>query len=206
MRNKEKSTNIYFIRHGQTDFPLDRIYCDSKEDPALNRSGLYQAKSTAVYLQDKEISALYSSPAKRTQMTAAEISDVTGLSVQTLDAWVERRFGLWEGLYFKEVEQQFPDDYRAWKQDKVGYTPQNGETIEDVRQRLEASLSVLVREHSGKNIAIVSHVGPIRIATCHALAIPLSNYRQIRVDYASASRIDFGQSLNNIIMLNFFDY
>lgn len=206
MRSKEKSTNIYFVRHGQTDFPLDRIYCDNREDPPLNANGIYQAKSAAIYLKDKSISALYASPAKRTQMTAHEISQVTELEVKCANSWIERSFGVWEGLYFKEIEDKYPDQYLAWKQDKVGYTPENGETIQDVNNRLVTSLSELCSQHSGENIAVVTHVGPIRIITCHALSIPMSNYRQIRVDYASTSRIDFGQTLNNVIMLNYLNY
>ena len=206
MRNKEKSCSIYFVRHGQTDYPLDRIYCDSEEDPPLNANGLYQAKSAAIHLKDKNLTALYASPALRTQMTAREVSQVTDLPVKTLDSWGERRFGVWEGLYFHEIEAQYPDAYTAWKKDKVGFTPENGETIEDVRSRLVQSLGELLEQHSGENIAVVTHVGPIRIIHCHALSIPMENYRQIRVDYASISRIDFGETLNNLIMLNYFDY
>jgi len=206
MRNKEKSTNIYFVRHGQTDYPLDRIYCDGVEDPALNQNGMFQAKLAALYLRDKDLSAIYSSPALRTQTTASEISQVTGLDIQTEKDWIERRFGIWEGLYFHEIEEQYPEEYLNWKKDKVSYTPDNGETIEDVGQRLGVSLKNLIENHSGENIAVVSHVGPIRIAVCLAMDIPLRNYRQIRIDYASVSRIDYGQTLNNLINLNYCGY
>ena len=40
MREKEPSTGIIFVRHGQTDFPTDRIYRDDVEDPALNEAGV----------------------------------------------------------------------------------------------------------------------------------------------------------------------
>ena len=206
MREKEKSTTIYFIRHGQTDFPLDRIYCDGVEDPQLNRNGLIQAKSAALYFKNREINAIYASPALRTQATAEEVSQVTGVNIKTDAAWVERKFGIWEGLYFKEIEQQYPDEFLNWKKDKVAYTPQNGETIQDVKTRLLESLQLLIEKHFGQNVVIVSHVGPIRIAICHSLGIPLQNYRQLRIDYASVSRIDYGQTLNNLINLNYFNY
>ncbi|TPW09929.1 MAG: hypothetical protein FD130_2366, partial [Halothiobacillaceae bacterium] len=47
MREKEKSTQIIFVRHGKTDFPLDRIYCDDREDPPLSVEGLQQAERAA---------------------------------------------------------------------------------------------------------------------------------------------------------------
>lgn len=206
MRNKEKSTNVYFVRHGQTDYPTDRIYCDGVEDPALNQNGLFQAKLAALYLRDKNLSAIYASPAKRTQMTAGEVAQVTGLEINTDKSWIERRFGVWEGLYFKDIEEKFSEEYLNWKKDKVSYTPEGGETIQDVGVRLKSSLDQLIEKHSGENIAIVTHVGPIRIGVCQAMDIPLKNYRQIRIDYASVSRIDFGQTLNNLINLNYCGY
>ena len=206
MRNKEKSTNIYFLRHGQTDFPLNRIYCDEREDPQLNVNGIYQAKCAAISLKNADISKIYASPAKRTQMTAKELSEVTNLSVETMPAWIERRFGIWEGLHFNEIEEQFPDEYLNWKKDNVGFTPEGGETITDLRQRLSGSLKSLIEAHRGENIAIVSHVGPIRVSLCESLAMPIENYRQIQVDYASISRVDYGETRNNLIKVNYYTY
>lgn len=206
MRTKEKSTNITFLRHGQTDFPTNRIYCDDIEDPELNENGLNQAKSAANMLKAQNIRKIYCSPAKRTMMTAKEVVDVTGAELEIVPDWVERRFGKWEGMYFKEVEETFPDEYLLWKQDMVNYTPEGGETINDVKARLAKSLSTIRSKHINENILIVTHVGPIRISLCQAMSIPLQNYRQIRIDYASMSRVDYGETMNNLIFLNQYNY
>lgn len=206
MRTKEKSTNITFLRHGQTDFPTNRIYCDDIEDPELNENGLNQAKSAANTLKAQNIRKIYCSPAKRTMMTAKEVVDVTGVELEIVPDWVERRFGKWEGMYFKEVEETFPDEYLLWKQDMVNYTPEGGETINDVKARLAKSLSTIRSKHINENILIVTHVGPIRISLCQAMSIPLQNYRQIRIDYASMSRVDYGETMNNLIFLNQYNY
>ncbi|MDH5257189.1 MAG: histidine phosphatase family protein [Gammaproteobacteria bacterium] len=206
MRTKEKSTNITFLRHGQTDFPTNRIYCDDIEDPELNENGLNQAKSAANTLKAQNIRKIYCSPAKRTMMTAKEVVDVTGAELEIVPDWVERRFGKWEGMYFKEVEETFSDEYLLWKQDMVNYTPEGGETINDVKARLAKSLSTIRSKHINENILIVTHVGPIRISLCQAMSIPLQNYRQIRIDYASMSRVDYGETMNNLIFLNQYNY
>ena len=206
MRNKEKSTSIVFLRHGQTDFPTNRIYCDDVEDPALNVNGLAQAKSTALSFIDSNIKKIYCSPAKRTLMTAKEVVSITGAELEVVPEWVERRFGEWEGLYFNDIEERFSAAYSEWKQDMVGYTPKGGETINDVVARLKGGLQRIVSRHMEEDILIVTHVGPIRISLCRAMGIPLANYRQIRVDYASKSRIDYGETRNNLIYLNQYDY
>ncbi|MDH5301644.1 MAG: histidine phosphatase family protein [Gammaproteobacteria bacterium] len=202
MRTKETSTQVYFIRHGQTDFPNDRIYCDDREDPSLIRQGLIQAKSAALYFQDVPIDALYCSPALRTRMTAAEVSQVTGVAPVFDERLRERRFGIWEGLYFDEIERLYPQEYAAWKADPVNFTPEGGETMHDVNVRLQSGLDHIMAAHQGRAVAIVCHVGPIRMAVTRAFHIPEDQYRQIRVDYAGITRIDYGRTINNLIFLN----
>jgi len=206
MRTKEKSADIVFLRHGQTDYPTNRIYCDDVIDPELNETGLMQAESAANALKSTNITKIYCSPAKRTRMTAEKVIDVTGAELEIVPEWVERRFGKWEGMYFKEIEETYPEEYISWKQDMVNYTPENGETINDVKERLFKSLQNIKGKHLDEKILIVTHVGPIRISLCEAMSIPLSNYRQIRIDYASTSRVDYGETRNNLIFLNQYNY
>jgi len=206
MRTKEKSTNIVFLRHGQTDFPTNRIYCDDIIDPELNENGLMQAKAAAKLIEKLGIKKIYCSPARRTRMTAQFAQEVTGVDMEIVPDWVERRFGKWEGLYFKEIEERYPQEYQQWKQDMVNYTPEGGETINDVKNRLDISLQEIRRSHINEKILLVTHVGPIRISLCQAMSIPLLNYRQIRIDYASISQVDYGETLNNLIFQNRFDY
>ncbi|MDH5377969.1 MAG: histidine phosphatase family protein [Gammaproteobacteria bacterium] len=202
MRSKEKSTTVYYVRHGVTDFPIDRIYCDSEEDPALSRRGRLQAKAAATFFQNVELDAIYASPAARTLATAGEIADVTGNQIEKREGLRERPFGIWDGLYFHEIEERYPEEYLNWKKDKVGYTPEGGETINALLDRLNKTVSEIIKSHEGQTLAIVSHVGPIRMCVTQAFQIPVAQYRQINIDYASITRIDYGKTLNNLIFLN----
>jgi len=202
MRSKETSTRILFVRHGQTDFPLDRIYCDEREDPELNRNGRLQAKSAAVFFQDLAIDALYVSPLRRTRMTAAEIAEVTGAEPQLQPDLMERRFGIWEGLYFDQIEREHPEDHLRWKQDPVNFAPAGGETVPQLVARVGAVVDDIVSRHRGGTVVVVTHVGPIRVLVTRAFDIPLPMYRQLRIDYASITCIDYGETRNNLIFLN----
>ena len=203
MRQKEPATKLIFIRHGQTDFPTDRIYCDNIEDPALNQQGQQQAQQAAKLLHGQPIEAIYASPAKRTLTTAQTLASTLDLPIHERPALRERVFGIWEGLYFHEIESAYPDEYRQWKTDKSGFKPEGGESIHDLSSRLQAELQNIINTHAGKTIAIVSHVGPIRAAVAHAMSMPTEMYRQLRIDYASLSRVDYGKSQNNLIYMNF---
>ena len=86
MREKEPSTRVIFVRHGETDFPIDRIYCDAVEDPALNEAGLSQAASIAEFLSNIKLDAAFCSPSRRTCMTAEVIASCQhGLNIQYSD-------------------------------------------------------------------------------------------------------------------------
>ncbi len=203
MREKEKSTRIIFVRHGETDFPLDRLYCDDAvESPPLNKAGLVQAEAAALSLSDIAIDAIYASPAQRTQMTAKAIADQHGLDIITSDNFLERRFGAWDGLYFDEVERRYPEDYVAWKVDPLNFSPEGGETITDLLTRVKGGLDTILSAYVGETIVVVAHVGSIRVALADALQMPLAGYRQLRIDYTSQSAIDYGGRQNNIIYVN----
>ena len=206
MRYKEKSTRVIFVRHGKTDYPTDRIYCDDKIDPELNAEGLVQAKSAANYFEELNPAAIFSSPAARTLTTAREISNVTQNEIQLKSTLRERMFGIWEGLYFDEVEKNHPKEYSKWKQDKVFYTPAEGEAIPEFQTRVCGSVERLVPEYIDETIVVVTHVGAIRMAVTKAMHIPLSEYRQINIAYASITTIDYGLTRNNLINLSVVRY
>lgn len=202
MRTKEPSARIIFVRHGKTDFPLDRIYCDGEEDPRLNEEGLTQARQVAGLLAGSEVSAIYASPARRTMMTAAEIAAGASLTVQSLADLQERRFGVWEGLYFDEIEKRYPAEYLEWKRNKSGYAPPGGETIQDVARRMQECLDGIIARHKDQTVVIVSHVGPIRVSLTLALDMPLEAYRRLTLDYCSLSRVDYGVTQSNLVYVN----
>lgn len=208
MREKEIATSILFVRHGQTDFPLDRIYCDDTEDPALNQNGVAQANRAAAYLAPIPLAAIYASPCQRTLATANAVAaalERPKVRVDVRPTLMERRFGIWEGLFFHEIESQYPEEYRRWKSDNSGYKPQGGESIFDMLARIKPTLEEIVAKHKGETVAVVGHVGPIRAMIADALCLPLTEYRRIAIDYASISQINYGRKQNNLIFCNMAD-
>lgn len=202
MREKESATRIIYVRHGLTDFPSNRIYCDDLEDPALNSAGAQHAQDAADLLARQKVDAIYASPSLRTRTTAEAIAKSTGMKIHFVAELRERRFGVWDGLYFEEIERDFPEEYRAWKRDMAGYTPQGGETMEALQRRITAEMARIVAQHVRQTVVVVTHVGPIRVGVAQALKIPLEWYRQLRIDYGSLTCIDYGRSQNNLTYAN----
>ena len=67
------SMRIYLIRHGETDWNIDRRY-QGIEDIPLNNTGVMQAKLCAKALSNMQFDAIYSSPLTRAYDTAALIA------------------------------------------------------------------------------------------------------------------------------------
>ncbi|MBI1194794.1 MAG: hypothetical protein GC138_02965 [Gammaproteobacteria bacterium] len=202
MRSKEKSTTIYFVRHGQVDFPQKRLYCDDREDPALTEEGGRQAEAAARFLAGESIDVIYASPMQRTQSTAAPIARMTKAPLLTDARLKERPFGIWDGLYFDDIARDYPDGFTEWKRDPVGFVPEGGETIRDHHDRVLGAINDIIERHRGQRIVVTAHVGPIRMCITDALGMPIEHYRWLTIDYGSQTRIDYGQSQNNLIYLN----
>ena len=203
MRERELVTRVVFVRHGETDFPIDRIYCDDREDPTLNEEGKSQAVRAANRLKGEDIAALYVSPCARTRMTAkAILAHHAGVHEKIEPNFRERRFGVWEGLFFREIEAEYAENYKAWKKNQAGYRPRGGESVFDVQGRVVPVVEGVVDAHKGNVVVIVAHVGPIRVMLADAIGLPVDAYRRLQVDPASISIVDYGRSQNNLILLN----
>jgi probable phosphoglycerate mutase len=129
MREKEPSTRLILMRHGKTDFPLDRIYCDDREDPPLNAEGRAQAELAGRLLRELGVDCIYASPIGRTHLTSQIVNENLKLRVATDPRLKERYFGAWEGLYFHEIQASYPDLYEAWKMTPAAFQPPSGESM-----------------------------------------------------------------------------
>ena len=193
-----------FVRHGETDFPADKIYCDEAEDPPLNGSGVFQAAQASECLCSLGPTTFYVSPSLRTRMTAEILLSASpGSTVVYDEALCERRFGEWEGLYFHEIERDFAAEYKAWKCDQAAFKPMGGESVYDLADRVVPFVREVAARHRGETVVVVAHVGPIRVLLSEALGMPISTYRQLCVDPASIAVVDYGVVQNNLVLMNF---
>ena len=97
---------VTLIRHGEPDWtPRDG---PSVNDPALTPFGAAQARATAKRVDADGIDAIYVSPYRRSQETAAALAKVTGLSPITVDGLAEVGVAV-DGLTQAEVDRYFVD-------------------------------------------------------------------------------------------------
>src|SRR5436309_14449169 len=86
----------------------------------------------------------------------------------------------------REVEEKFPEEAAEWEKDPYTFAPVGGESGLAVTARALPALIELVREHSGKNILVISHKATIRLLLSSLLGFDLRRYRDI-LDQNSAA-------------------
>jgi len=168
-------TTILLARHGETDWNREGRF-QGWADPPLNATGCAQAVELSVELMAEDLAAVYSSPLRRAYETAEVVAASRGLEPVTVDALREVDVGSWSGLTRAEIEQRFPDQYARW----LGYGQgwEDGETYEQMAERVVRALLERAEERDGKRILAVTHGGPMRAASAFA----------DRVSYAEARR------------------
>jgi uncharacterized phosphatase len=151
-------TTILLARHGETDWNADRRVQGHSDTP-LNDTGRAQAQALGDELSGVGIDAVYSSDLVRAHETARLVAEPLGLEVTAIRDLRERHFGTWEGLTDEEIFARFPEARDGpWG---------DGETREEMAERVLAALHRIADAHPDSSVLVVSHGGPLRAVLTH---------------------------------------
>ncbi|MFE9326620.1 bifunctional RNase H/acid phosphatase [Nocardia sp. NPDC052278] len=185
-----RPTRFLLLRHGQTNLSIERRY-SGRGNPPLTDLGREQAARAAKMLAAKGgIAAVVTSPLGRARETAEAAATALDIPVRVLDGLTETDFGDWEGLTFQEAAQRDPQLHARWLGDPSTPAP-NGESFDQVRERVEAVRRDLLALYPGQNIVVVSHVTPIKTLLQLALGVGPSLLYRLHLDLASLSIAEF---------------
>ena len=150
-RYKQESyiMNLLFTRHGETDWNVQKRIQGST-DTDLNENGRMQAVRLARQLETNRIrpERIFTSPLKRACQTARIVSEKLNTECIVRDGLEEINFGLWEGLTWTQVEDQYPEEFTAWYENRRYQKTPMGESYQDLLDRLLPSLRSLVEEET----------------------------------------------------------
>ena len=203
------ATTLYLIRHGETEGSEDRRYKGTIDVP-LSENGIGQIMKTAEFIErtlnsaGASMSAVYCSNLVRASKSAGIIAAHLGL-VPVVDPDLrERDFGLWEGMSFDEIDEQYPEDFRAWAKDPLRFCPMGGESTNEVKERVIGALKNILDRHEGETIAVVGHGGVNRVALCQFMGMPLENIFRLEQEFACVNIVEFHDSYPVVKLLNGF--
>ena len=174
-------TQFILVRHGQTEWNVENRF-RGRADLLLDETGLRQALAAAQYLKDWPITAVYSSPLKRTLETAAVIAGQLRLPVTVLEGLMDIDFGDWQGLTIDEASKQNSGLSKLWLEspDKVRFP--GGESLDDVRQRVLSAIEGLSADHGDQIVVLVSHMVVCKVLMCAMLGLDNASFWRVRQD------------------------
>jgi len=195
------TTRLFLIRHGSTVLSAEDRFAGST-DVELSAAGQHQAEALAQRLADDHITVVYASPMRRTVATAAIVGQPHGLAPILRDGLREIDHGRWEGLRRSDVEIQYADEYASWEEDPYIFAPAGGESGISVLARAMPVVREIVLQHTGENVAVVSHKATIRLIISSLLGFDARGYRD-RLDQSPAclNVIDFKDAVRARLML-----
>jgi 2,3-bisphosphoglycerate-dependent phosphoglycerate mutase len=176
------ATRILAIRHGETAWNVDtRI--QGQLDIPLNPQGQWQARQLGLALRTQDLSALYTSDLSRARLTAQAIAQARTDTTQPALPLIphtglrERHFGHFQGQTFQDIEARWPEEARRWRQRDPVWSPDGGESLQQLQARVLATLNTLAAQHLGEQIVLVAHGGVIDVLYRAATGQPLNSPR-----------------------------
>lgn len=171
-------TQLYLIRHGQTDWNL-RAMLQGQTDIPLNEMGRRQAMEARERLAGVHFDAVYSSPLRRAMDTAQLVSGWPMEKIRADQRLIEIAFGPYEGKATHTLGPAFapffaePATYRP---------PEGGESLQSVLQRTADFLAFVAREHAGQTLLVAGHGAALHAMLTAALANPLEKFWAVSLD------------------------
>jgi broad specificity phosphatase PhoE len=159
--SRSAASVLHLVRHGETTLAGSGVVAGRLDVP-LSARGEAQARAAAALLAGRPLAAVVASPLSRTRATAALIAAAHGLVVELDPDLRELDFGVAEGLTFEELERRDPATAAAWVARPHEVVFPGGEGLRDVTARALRAAQAVLRRHGGREVAIVSHAGPIR--------------------------------------------
>jgi len=194
-----QARRVYLVRHGETKWNNIGRY-QGHSDIALSDNGQRQAELLRERFRRVHLDAAYASDLKRARETATTIVAPHGLEVNLETGLREVNFGAWEGLSHQEIVAAFPKEWDEWCRDPGNRIIPRGESFYQVKERVVAAFSMIVRKEKGRSILLVAHGGCLRVLICSILGMDSNAVWRFRLDNTGVSIVDcYGE--NKILAL-----
>ncbi len=179
---------LILVRHGESTGNADGLLLGRMDAPLTER-GLAQARALGPTVAG--CGRLIASPLTRARGTAEALG--TGLEVEIDERWIEIDYGVFDGQPLGSVPSEI---WAEWRSDP-DFRPPGGETLTEAGVRVREACHVLFAcDGEGARgptpVVVVSHVSPIKVATCWALGLGVEGTWRLYLATASVTCIAWG--------------
>lgn len=171
MKSQAKITNIYIVRHGETEGNIKKIF-GLVPRMGLTKRGIRQVRQISEKLSYIPFEIIVSSDLLRAKQTAEIFAKKGRLPVVTSKDLRERSFGRLNGKTGQEIRKELKGLYDEYvkmpRKDKYYFRlVEDMETVEEAVARFMGALQKITTKYKGKNVLVVSHVTPMRGLLIH---------------------------------------
>lgn len=144
------------VRHGKTDYNLNRLYSGINNNPILLKESKDEAYKLGKVISQYNLEIAYISPLIRAKQTFDEINKTLNIPYLEDTNLVERDFKEYEGKVYETFNYAICWNVEESKNVDI-------ESIESMVNRIEKVLSRIKQEANDKNVLIVAHSGTCRV-------------------------------------------
>lgn len=190
---------LILVRHGQTLWNREKR-AQGVSDIELSNRGRAQADSLARSLKDESIDTIISSPLKRALQTAEAINRFHHLPIEPEEALMELNMGDFEGIVFREMIENHGDFLKRWTEDPGSVVMPGGESLAELQDRAWGAVERIILKPGTTLLA--AHNFTIMTILCRIKEMDLSHIREVHVDVASKTFVEFRNGRGKVLLFN----
>ena len=173
--------DLLLVRHVVSEHNTSDVISGGTSNPNLSQAGVKQVEEVSKIIDNNKIDQVYASPLIRAKRTAQILTDFQK-DIITDDRLKEMDFGSWEGQHAEELKVKCPDAFDDLGTINSKYTKyaKNGETFEQVADRVEEFLAEIQPYSNDKTIMVVCHGFVIRSLIARWFKLKIEDVMTVR--------------------------
>ena len=177
--------SIIFLRHGQAKNNTERILAGRTPGVPLTEEGVDQSEKAAKFLEEMNISAIYSSPIKRAKNTAEIVGKHNSIDVRIDDRLIELDMGKFTGKPYDEIFSSHGNVFMKFYRGELEIAHNGVETFEEVKKRILDMVDHVIDNHPDENVVLVTHMDPIKAMLSTVVSFSPENLYELIIPNAS---------------------
>ena len=186
----------------------------------LTELGEQQAEKVGETLAGLKLDAVYASPLNRARKTCELVVETMaqasgqGISklpdIHVTEQIKEINLPLWESKSFADAEAEYPEEFKAWRQDPNGFKmvieTEDGGTedfypVREIWERAAAFWSTLLSKHDGQTVLLVAHSAINRALIGSAIGLGPESLNQMGQDNCAINVLNFSSGWTDGVQL-----
>ena len=177
--------SIIFLRHGQAKNNTERVLAGRTPGVPLTEEGVDQSEKAAKFLEEMNISAIYSSPIERAKNTAEIVGKHNSIDVRIDDRLIELDMGKFTGKPYDEIFSSHGNVFMKFYRGELEIAHNGVETFEEVKKRIRDMVDHVIDNHPDENVVLVTHMDPIKAMLSTVVSFSPENLYELIIPNAS---------------------